>query len=139
MPDSPENELKAAEASREALTKAAGITTPTVLDHLLQLGIRAETRAGLPVVPLVEVAWADGELDTKAWLARRPVAKLLSAWMQTVQAMRSQLATDAARLKTSLLAQARAVADASGRLFGIGSKVSKAEAEMLGRLEAAFG
>jgi hypothetical protein len=155
-------ELKAADASREALTKASGITTPAVLDQLLQLGIRGETLAALSIVPLVEVAWADGDLDAKerraivdragiardstagalleAWLDRRPDAKLFTAWTQTVQAVRSQLAADAAaRLKTSLLEQARAVAAASGGLFGIGSKVSKAEAEMLAKLEAAFG
>ncbi len=155
-------ELKAAETTREALAKASGISTPAVLDQLVQLGIRAETLAALSVVPLVEVAWADGELDAKerraivehaglaressagalleAWLDRRPDAKLLTAWTQTVQAMRNQLAPDAgARLKTSLLEKARAVAAASGGMFGVGSKVSKAEAEMLAKLEAAFG
>jgi hypothetical protein len=155
------SELRAAEATREALAKASGITTPAVLDQLLQLGIRAETLAALSVVPLVEVAWADGELDGRerravvegagiapqsaqgglleAWLDRRPDAKLLTAWTQTVRAMRSQLAPDAAaRLRTGLLEKARAVAAASGGLFGVGSKVSKAEAEMLAKLEAAF-
>ena len=155
-------ELKAAEATREALAKASGITTPAVLDQLLQFGIRAETLAALSVVPLVEVAWADGDLDAKerraimeragiarestegalldAWLDRRPDAKLLAAWTQTVQAMRSGLAPDdRARLKTSLLERARAVAAASGGIFGVGSKVSQAEADMLVKLEAAFG
>jgi hypothetical protein len=155
-------ELKAAENTREALAKASGITTPAVLDQLLKLGIHAETLAALSVVPLVEVAWADGDLDGKerraivegagiarestagalldAWLDRRPDAKLLTAWTQTVQAMRDQLAPDdRARLKTSLLERARAVASASGGIFGVGSKVSRAEAEMLATLEAAFG
>jgi hypothetical protein len=155
-------ELKAAEATREALAKASGITTPAVLDRLLQLGLHAETVAALSVVPLVEVAWADGDLDAKerraiieragiargstagalldAWLDRRPDAKLLEAWSQTVQAMRSQLAPDdGKRLEASLLEGARAVAAATGGLFGVGSKVSKAEAEMLAKLEAAFG
>src|SRR5690242_13449288 len=142
------NELKAAEASREALTKASGIATPAVLDQLLKLGIRAETLAALSTVPLVEVAWADGELDAnerrmiieragiaresaagallEAWLDRRPDLKLFTAWTQTIQAMRSQLAPDvAARLKTSLLEQAHAVAAASGGIFGVGSKRSE--------------
>jgi hypothetical protein len=155
-------ELKAVDTTREALAKASGISTPAVLDQLVQLGLRAETVAALSVVPLVEVAWADGELDTKerraivehadiarestagalleAWLDRRPDPNLLTAWTQMVQAMHSQLAPDAAaRLKTSLLERARAVAAASGGMFGVGSKVSRAEAEMLARLEAAFG
>jgi hypothetical protein len=156
------SELKAAETTRDALAKASGITEPAVLDRLVQLGIRAETLAALAVVPLVEVAWADGELDAKerraivqhanvprestagalleAWLDRQPDAKLLRAWAHTIEAMRNQLAPDAtARVKASLLDRARAVATASGGTFGIGSKVSKAEAEMLARLEAAIG
>jgi hypothetical protein len=155
------NELKAAEATREALAKASGITNPAVLDELMALGIRAETVAALSIVPLVEVAWADGTLDAKerraiveranvargstvgalveAWLDRRPDPKLFTAWTHLVQGMCEQLEPDgAARLKTGLLEQAAAVATASGGLFGVGSKVSRAEASMLARLEAAF-
>jgi hypothetical protein len=59
------NELRAAEATREALGKASGITKPAVLEKLMELGIRAETVAALSIVPLVEVAWADRALDAK--------------------------------------------------------------------------
>jgi hypothetical protein len=154
-------ELKEAEATRESLTKASGISDPAVLDRLLKLGIRAETIAALAVVPLAEVAWADGSLDTKerraiaersgvtkgsaaeslleAWLDRRPDPSLLTAWTEMVKGMKAQLSPeDAQRLKTGLLERARAVADASGGMFGIGSKVSKAEEDMLKKLEAAF-
>ena len=154
-------QLRAAEASREALGKASGITNPAVLDKLMELGIRAETVAALSIVPLVEVAWADGALDAKerravveragvarestagalldAWLDRRPDPKLLVAWTHLVQALAQQLGPDgAARLKTGLLEQARAVAAATGGLFGVGSKVSASEAAMLAKLEAAF-
>src|SRR4029453_17407431 len=58
-------ELTAAEATREALAKAVGITKPAILQELMELGIRAETVAALFTVPLVEVAWADGTLDAK--------------------------------------------------------------------------
>jgi hypothetical protein len=154
-------DLRAAETSREALSKASGITNPTVLDTLMALGIRSETLAALMIVPLVEVAWADGTLDTRerraimqgagltagspesamldAWLDRRPDPKLLTAWTHLVQGMCEQFdAAAVGRLKTGLLERARAVAAASGGLFGVGSKVSQAEAEMLKTLEAAF-
>lgn len=154
-------ELQTAEATREALAKAVGVTTPAVLQELMQLGIRAETAAALFTVPLVEVAWADGTLDAKerravveragvardstagalleAWLDRRPDPKLLAAWTQLVQAMCEQLGADGAeQLKTGLLERAAAVAAASGGVFGVGSKVSRSEAEMLARLGAAF-
>lgn len=158
------NELKAAEMTREALAKASGITKPAVLDRLMALGIRAETVTALFMVPLVEVAWADGTLDAKerraildragdsgvargstehalleVWLDRRPDPKLLTAWTHLVQGMCEQLGQDeAARLKAGLLERARAVASASGGVFGIGSKVSNAEAAVLAQLEAAF-
>jgi hypothetical protein len=154
-------QLKAAETTREALAEASGITRPAVLDTLMELGIRAETLAALSIVPLVEVAWADGVLDAKerrtvvdragvarestegalleAWLDRRPDPKLLTAWTHLVRGLCEQLDSDGvARLKTGLLERAGAVAAASGGLFGVGSKVSRSEAAMLARLEAAF-
>ena len=56
-------ELKQREASRETLAKASGISNPAILDKLLDLGIRPEIVGALAVIPLVEVAWADGTLD----------------------------------------------------------------------------
>ena len=154
-------ELKAAEASQEALAKVSGITKLAVIQKLMELGIRAETVAALALVPLVEVAWADGSLDAKerraiveraavdrnstagalleAWLDRRPDPRLLSAWTEMVHAMSEQLGpNEANRLKTELLERASAVAAASGGLFGVGAKVSSSEAAMLAKLEAAF-
>jgi hypothetical protein len=156
------NELKTAETTREALAKASGIAKPAVIEKLMELGIRAETVAALSIVPLVEVAWADGALDAKerravieragvargsmegalleAWLDRRPDPKLLTAWTHLIQGMCEHLDADgAARLKAGLLERAGAVAAASGGLFGVGSKVSRSEAAMLAKLEAAFG
>ena len=49
-------ELKAVEATRDALAKASGVTKHAVLEELMELGIRAETMAALFTVPLVEVA-----------------------------------------------------------------------------------
>lgn len=154
-------ELNVARATREELAKASGITDPAVLDKLTQLGIRAQTVAALSLVPLVEVAWADGSLDAKerraiveraevapdstagslleAWLDRRPDPELLNAWTLMIHAMAEQLpAADVARLKVGLLDRAHAVAGATGGLFGVGSRVSASEAAMLARLEAAF-
>ena len=153
--------LRAAEATREALGKASGITKPAVLDKLIELGIRAETVAALSIVPLVEVAWADGGIDAKerravveragvppdsaagallaAWLDRRPDPKLLTAWTHLVRAMSEQLGPEeAARVKTGVLERARAVATAAGGVFGVGSKISAAEAALLVKLETAF-
>lgn len=157
-------ELQEAETNREALSKASGITTPEVLDRLLQLGIQPQTLAALSIVPLIEVAWADGALDTKerravlehagaagitsgspayalleAWLERRPDQQLLDAWGDLVRALREQIgAEEAARLKAEIVERARVVARASGGVLGLGSKVSRAEAAMLASLEHPF-
>src|SRR6185436_18884250 len=56
-------ELQERAASRESLQKASGITNEAILEKLLQLGVRSETVAALALVPLVEVAWADGAID----------------------------------------------------------------------------
>jgi hypothetical protein len=135
-----------------------------VVDKLLELGVKAETVAALGLVPLVEVAWADGQLDRRertailerarasgvaagsaedalleAWLDRRPDPKLLTAWTHLVRGLSEQLGPEeTARLKKDLLDRARAVATASGGVLGMGSKVSGAEATMLAQLEAAF-
>src|SRR5262245_26874363 len=58
-------ELREREVSREGLSRASGIKNAAILDKLLELGVRNETVAALALVPLAEVAWADGSMDTK--------------------------------------------------------------------------
>ena len=155
-------EAKAIEATRETLGRASGVTDPVVLDRMIALGIQPATLAALSLVPVVEVAWADGSLDAKerrvtldrareagvrpegmalleAWLDRRPNPELFDMWEQMVKTVRGQLGADEiASLKTALLERARAVATASGGVLGLGGKISAAEAAVLQRLEAAF-
>ena len=156
-------ELKQKEASREALARASGITNPSILDKLLDLGIRPEIVGALAVIPLVEVAWADGALDgreqqaildraeksgiapgstehalLRSWLQRKPEPKLLTSWIHMVQGICESLSRDeVAALRAGLVERTRAVAKASGGLFGVGS-VSTAEDEMIKQLESAF-
>ena len=150
--------------AREALSRASGIKNPEVLDRLIELNIRPQTVTALSLVPLVEVAWADGSLDGNerraildrlgahgfqpgsieralldTWLTRRPDAKLVAAWRHLVHGLSEQLSPDeVAVLKAGLLARARAVAGAAGGFLGIGSKISDAEANVIRRLESAF-
>jgi hypothetical protein len=153
---------KATESTREALSKASGITDPAVLDKLAALEIEPETVAALSVVPLVAVAWADGTLDEKervavlshagfaagtaehtlleAWLARKPEPRLLDAWHHLISGIVVGLrAEEIAKMRATVLDRARSVAGASGGMLGLGSKVSKAEAALLAQLEGAFG
>jgi hypothetical protein len=152
------------ESAREALVRASGIKSPEVLDRLIDLDIHPETVAALSLVPLVEVAWADGSLDAsergavleradtagfapgsierallETWLSRKPEPKLLRAWVHLVEGLCEQMSPqEVAALKEGLLDKARAVAGASGGFLGLGSKISAKEADVIRRLESAF-
>jgi hypothetical protein len=63
----------------------------------------------------------------------------LDAWQAYIAGLCAQLsATERENLRTSLLGQARAVAEAAGGFLGFGSKVSQAEEAMLQTLDRAF-
>jgi hypothetical protein len=154
---------QASQDSKEELRKASGMTDEAVLDHLVSLGLRANTIAALSLVPLVAVAWADGAIqdDEKqaimqgahgkgldegspgyqllsGWLARRPDGALLDAWVEYIKALSSQLNDEQSRLlKNQIVGFAKMVATASGGILGFG-KVSSTEEAILHRIEAAF-
>jgi len=152
-------ELKAKEASREELSRISGIRNTAILDRLVELGIHAETLVALSIVPLAEVAWADGAIDAKEeqaildraaksgvtpgttshdLLKSRPEPRLLTAWIHTVQGINENLTAEQIEaLRAGLVERVQAVARASGGVLGM-SKVSSAEAEMIRQLESAF-
>jgi hypothetical protein len=155
---------EAAKAKKEALAAASGIDDDTVLDELISLDIAADTVAALALVPLVEVAWADGSIDEKeraailaaatqtglekdgashqllqGWLEVRPDTRVRAAWNDYVSALCRTLGTDARRiLKQTVLGRARRVAEAAGGFLDLGSKVSHSEQAVLDELERAF-
>jgi hypothetical protein len=152
------------ELSRAALEKASGITNQAILEKLLELNVHAETVAALALVPLIQVVWADGHLDDKereavlsaaqssgltqgtveydlleGWLARQPDRNLLAAWQGYIEGLCEQLNEEEREsLKNEWMGRARAVAEASGGILGLGSKISKQEAQVLEDMERAF-
>ena len=48
------------QGSKDELRKASGMTDDAVLEKLVALGLRGNTIAALSLVPLIQVAWADG-------------------------------------------------------------------------------
>src|SRR2546425_4338548 len=156
-------ELKAKEASREELSRISGIKNTAILDRLVELGAHAEPLVAMSIVPLAEVAWADGAIDAKekqaildraakpgvnpgstghdllkSWLERRPEPRLLTAWIHMVQGINENLTAEQVEaLRAGLVERVQAVARASGGVLGMG-KVSSAEAEMIRQLESAF-
>ena len=152
-------------SARWGLAEASGVTDLALLDRLAGLGIRAETLAALTLVPLIEVAWADGHMDPKErdaildaarqtgldeeapsyrllriWTHDRPAPALASAWSDFVQAVGSELAAEErVRFEARILGHARAVAEAARGILGLGPRVSKSEEAVLERLASSFG
>lgn len=157
-------EKKEMQAKRDALSEASGVTDEAVLEHLIALDIGSDTLVALSLVPLVEVAWADGTVDEKEsqailaaaeaagldregasgqllnrWLAEKPDREVLATWKEYVSALSKTLSGERRdALKQGLLRRARSVAEASGGVLGLGSKVSKSEQAVLDEFEQVF-
>ena len=154
--------------TKESLSAVSGIKNNAILEKLVSLDIRPETLASLSIIPLVEVAWADGNIDdreqrailssvekkglfrqgdvnydiVKQWMTHRPTADLLTAWIHYIQGLCEALSGEEKNaLRSEIMGHARAVAESSGGFLnmGIGNTVSKSEKETLAKLEAAFG
>ena len=154
----------AKEAEVAELAAAIGIEDPGILEQLHALDIGSDTLAALALVPLVEVAWADGELDDKeraailqaaqeegakaggpamelleTWLTARPGPDLRAAWFEYVRAFCARLSPESrAALQEDLLSRTRRVAEATGGFLGFGRRVSPSEQQVLDDLLGAF-
>ena len=152
-----------AQKSKEELRKASGMTDDAVLDRLAALGMRANTIAALSLVPLIQVAWADGAIQDnertailqgahgkgleqgsdgyellQSWLKKRPDTGLIEAWEAYIKALASQLNDEQNKLlKNQIVGFAKMVAASAGGFLGIG-KVSASEEKALLRIESAF-
>jgi hypothetical protein len=146
---------------KEALSATSGITDDAVLEQLVTLDIRSDTLAALSLVPLVEIAWADGTMDDSersailsaaedagisdesaalldGWLVTQPGSEMLSVWKDYISALTSTLDTAARdNLEQELLGRARRVAESAGGFLGIGT-ISPDEEDKLEELARAF-
>lgn len=157
-------EQEAAAQRRRQLAAALGVDEQAVT-ALAALGFDGATAPLLDIVPAIQVAWSDGTLPAaeRAVLERimaRPElqpaaaagAGMVSEWLSRQPgADLFRLATEALRLRvdrldagarTQLVAQiigdCKAVAAASGGVFGLGA-LSSAEADRIRELAAALG
>jgi hypothetical protein len=152
------------EDQREQLRRIAVIEREETIDRMIELGITPETWAALSIVPLVEVAWANGNVDGRerravlsaaeangvmpgspsfeileAWLNHRPDGRLLQAWGEYIVELCARLdPQERHALRDELMQRARAVAEAAGGFLGLGNKVSAEEKVVLDELSKAF-
>lgn len=157
-------ELERMEHTQKTLSAVSGITNSQILKRLVELDIHADLLASLTVVPLVEVAWADGSVQEKEraailkgaegsgfgrgtvdyvlleeWLKNRPPPAMLEAWMHYMRGLCEILTpAERAELKTDLLSRAHTVAEAAGGFLGLTSKVSPEEKAAIATMESVF-
>lgn len=150
-------------ASRKAALHAAGIHDDLLADQLVELGLAPQSVAALELVPLVLVAWADGEIQEKErdailraaheagvpeggpgsqllhrWLQTPPPASLETTWTQYVGELCTQMTPQAkGKFCSELLGRTLRIAKSAGGFLGIGA-VSAAEHDVIDRLTQAF-
>ena len=154
----------AGDASKE-LALALGVEDSATIDKLISLGIKPEMALAVSMVPLVQVAWADGSVaDSEkeavmsaaeksgiedgtpahgillSWLANEPSEALATAWREYIGAVvKSLSAAEKESLKEVTLHRAKTVAGVAGGILGLGSKFSGSEKAVLEDLAKAFG
>ncbi len=155
--------LKQMKETKEAIKEVSGIQDENLLQRLVELNIRPETVASLVIVPLIEVAWANGSMDQKEkeavlatinkfgwsnnsidyillkrWLEHKPDPALLEAWAHYIGYVCAKMKPDEVmRFKMEIMSHAKAIAEISGGFLGIGS-ISQREKEMLEIIENVF-
>lgn len=151
-------------AAKEALQEASQIHDDAVLTRLVELEIGPDTWTALSLIPLVEVAWADGVLEDKerkaileaaadtgvhpgktsyelleSWLGEKPDGRLLEVWGEYVVGIAGRLDESGRRaLHDEIIGGAKRVAEAAGGILGFGNKISREEQAVIDELERAF-
>jgi len=156
--------LRKMEHNLKTLSEISGITDEAILRKLIELDIQVEVLTTLSIVPLIEVAWADGKIDDREreeilkaaesfgilegqtrrglfehWIQKQPPRGMIESWIFYMQGL-SQLLTKNERraLKKDILQRARAIAEAESGKKRTPAKISRRKEEVLLRLEQAF-
>jgi hypothetical protein len=149
----------AADAARRALGEQAGIHDPDLLQEIARLGFSADTVSLLPLMPILQVAWADAgvspaeralivdvarhrgitegsaaDRQLSEWLAERPAPDVFSRAARLVNAMLAAGSSAVHDLSADdLVEYAERIAAASGGMLGLGavSSIERAAIEQI--------
>jgi len=150
----------AAAEARDGLSRSTGLTDPALLKELHDLGFTPETAVLLPLVPIIQMAWAEGGV-TKAergliervatgrgiepgsaadrqlgeWLTTRPSDAVFAGAGRLIRAMLDSGAATGGLTADDLVGHAEEIAKVSGGIFGIG-RVSDEEKALLASIAA---
>jgi hypothetical protein len=152
-----------AKRDREALRAATGITSEEVLDRMMAVNARGEMLTAFNLLPLVEIAWADGPYEPreaegvitaamhhgvpadsaalaqlKTWL-RHPDPQAQNAWYAYAAELRKTLTpAQLDAFRDDLLQTARRIAESSGGILSTFFRVSRGERAVLKRITDAL-
>jgi hypothetical protein len=157
-------ELVAEEREAE-LASATGIKDRIILAELDKVDSDIGALAALGLIPLVEVAWADGTISPEEstailqaaasmgvsegsqsyallekWLVTRVSHGAVAAWRDYVKALAKVWGRErTGQIRNAIIGRAESVAQATGGILGLGNKVSPKEQLVLNELDSAFG
>lgn len=153
----------ATDEARRALGAQSGISDPALLSEIQGLGFTSDTVGLLPLVPILQVAWAEGGVSAeeralildlarkrgivegsaageqlKQWLAEKPRQDVFIRAGRLISAMLAAHSTETGSLTADdLVKDAEAIAAASGGFFGL-NKISKEERAAIAQIQAAL-
>ncbi|MEX2026984.1 MAG: hypothetical protein WEH44_06775 [Pirellulaceae bacterium] len=153
-----------AEETERVLAAAIGIADEMTLKAVTKVEGGVQVLAAMALLPMVEVAWCDGDVSAqerdailkaavemditadsvayqvlKGWLENKPALGAVVAWKDYVRAICATLAPATIfKLKQGVIGRAEKVALAAGGFLGMGNKVSAAERKCLDELAKAF-
>ncbi len=144
---------------------ALNLPDPKLAERMLMLGFDAETASVLYLLPLIQVAWANGSVSraeraqimrilrlreipegSRAWqmcetlLDSRPTDAFLHHSRQLLQAvLKSKGRAVETQVERELIVLCLDVAEVSSGIFGFGGRVSRAEEDAIREIAAGFG
>jgi hypothetical protein len=153
----------AADQARAQLGERSGLRDPALVQELEALGFTPDTVILLPLVPIVQVAWAEGgvtaqerslivqlarqrgveagsaaDLQLETWLKEQPSEDVFARATRLIRAMLDDPAQEHAGVRLDdLIHHCEAIASASGGVLGF-RKISPEEQALLAQIEAAL-
>jgi hypothetical protein len=150
----------AAEQARQDLGRKAGLDDPALVQELQDLGFTPETVVLVPLVPILQMAWAEGgitpaerdlivrlsrsrgitegsaaERQLTEWMTSRPSAAVFERAGRLIRAMLDSGAATGGLTADELVKYCEDIAAASGGILGIG-RTSAEERALLSSLAA---
>src|SRR5688572_3865515 len=149
------------EQARKEMAAQIRINDPGLIKDLEDLGFTPETVKVLPLMPIVQLAWAEGGVSAEErkllvslarnrhiaegspadqllteWMARAPAPEIFQNGMRLIRAMLENQVPGTDMISADdIMRYCEQIAEASGGIFGIG-KVSSEERATLGRIAA---